>query len=151
MTHRAPGTRRAMNHRRRSPSPWLALGLFAAAGVTGFANADGPPPKPAPDRDAYARPALEARGDAVRGRAVFADAGLAGCANCHRVRGEGGDVGPDLSDVGGKLGREHLVEAVLEPSRQIVEGYRPTTVALADGRVLTGLVKSETDDALVLV
>ena len=53
----------------------------------------------------------------------------AGCIRCHRVGRAGGDVGPDLSDIGGKYGREHLIESVLEPSRQIVEGYRPTSIA----------------------
>jgi mono/diheme cytochrome c family protein len=73
-------------------------------------------------RDASARFARAHEGDAARGREVFADAERAACIGCHRVRGEGGDVGPDLSNIGGKFGREHLVESVLEPSRQIVEG-----------------------------
>jgi putative heme-binding domain-containing protein len=95
--------------------------------------------------------AVAGLGDPARGKAVFADPQGAGCIRCHRVAGTGGDVGPDLSDIGGKLDREHLVEAVLQPSRQIVEGYRPTLLALTDGRVLSGLVQRETDDELALV
>lgn len=106
---------------------------------------------PAAEREAYTRHALANRGDAARGRAVFEDAGGAACARCHRVRGSGGDVGPDLSNIGGKYAREHLIESVLEPSRQIVEGYRPTIIALDDGRVLTGLIKSESAERLTLV
>ena len=68
-----------------------------------------------------------------------------------RSAGQGGDVGPDLSDVGAKLDRPYLIESVLEPSRQIVEGYRATVVATGDGRVLTGLVRGERDGTLVLV
>jgi putative heme-binding domain-containing protein len=102
------------------------------------------------EREAYARYALSTRGDAARGRAIFFDAARLGCAQCHRVRGEGGDIGPDLSDVGGKFGREHLIESVLEPSRQIVEGYRQTIIATADGRLFKGLVKSETETELVV-
>ncbi len=105
----------------------------------------------AADRAAYRRHAMSARGDAARGRAVFGDPKRAACIRCHRARGDGGTVGPDLSNVGGKLAREHLIEAVLEPSRQIVEGYRPTILALDDGRVLMGLVKAETADRLTLV
>jgi putative heme-binding domain-containing protein len=67
------------------------------------------------------------------------------------VGGQGGEIGPDLSDIGGKFGREHLIEAVLEPSRQIVEGYRPTVLALVDGRVLSGLVQRESDQEVTLV
>jgi putative heme-binding domain-containing protein len=90
-------------------------------------------------------------GDAGRGKAVFTDPQGAGCIRCHQVAGQGGVVGPDLSDIGGKLDREHLIESVLQPSRQIVEGYRPTLLATTDGRVLTGLVQRETDDELTLV
>jgi putative heme-binding domain-containing protein len=99
----------------------------------------------------YARSARSARGDAGRGRALFFDASRLACARCHRVRGEGGELGPDLSDVGGKLPKEVLIEAVLDPSRQVVEGYRETVLATADGRVLSGIVKEETADALTLV
>jgi putative heme-binding domain-containing protein len=103
------------------------------------------------ERESYARFALANRGDAAKGRAVFDDAKAACCILCHRVRGSGGEVGPDLSNIGGKYAREHLIESVLEPSRQIVEGYRSTILALEDGRVLTGLVKSETAGKLTLV
>ncbi len=82
---------------------------------------------------------------------MFADTAHAACLRCHRVGGAGGDIGPDLSDVGGKLGREHLIESVLEPSRQIVEGYRSVVVATRDGRLWTGLVKGETGETITLV
>jgi putative heme-binding domain-containing protein len=103
------------------------------------------------DRAEYVRYALTNRGDPNRGRAVFNDVAVAGCVRCHTTNGERNSIGPDLSDIGGKFGREHLIESVLEPSRQIVEGYRSTIVATQDGRVLTGLVKSETNDELTLL
>jgi putative heme-binding domain-containing protein len=108
-------------------------------------------PRPWASRGEYARFALSRRGDARRGRVLFADASRLACDKCHRVRDKGGDVGPDLSDVGGKFDREQLIESVLDPSRQIVEGYRPTVVATADGRVLCGIVKEETAGELTLV
>jgi putative heme-binding domain-containing protein len=125
--------------------PLLLVALTLAGPAT-----DGPAGSAA-ERDAYARFAMANRGDAGRGRAIFHDEKGASCIRCHRVRGSGGEVGPDLSNVGGKYAREHLVESVLEPSRQIVEGYRSTILALEDGRVLTGLVKSETAGRLTLV
>jgi putative heme-binding domain-containing protein len=106
---------------------------------------------PVEERDAYARFALAAPGNANRGRAVFADTTNAGCLGCHRVGSEGGDIGPDLSDVGGKLDRAHLIESVLQPSLQIVEGYRSVVVATRDGRLWTGLVKGETSETITLV
>jgi putative heme-binding domain-containing protein len=116
-----------------------------------IANPPGPPSGSDARREEYARFALATRGEAARGRVVFDDRDEAGCIKCHRVRGMGSDIGPDLSNVGGKFGREHLIESVLEPSRQIVEGYRPTAFATGDGRVLTGLVRRETADQLTLV
>jgi putative heme-binding domain-containing protein len=102
-------------------------------------------------RERYARYAREHPGDAARGRAAFFDLKGAACARCHRAGGEGGDIGPDLSDVGGKYERALLVESVLEPSRQIVEGYRPTFVATAGGRVFSGILKGESAQELTLV
>ena len=87
----------------------------------------------------------------MRGRALFVDPKRLACTRCHRVRGEGGEIGPDLSDVGGKFNRDLLIESVFEPSRQIVEGYRPAVVATAQGRVLSGVVKDESAAALTLV
>jgi putative heme-binding domain-containing protein len=102
-------------------------------------------------REGLARYALGHDGDSKRGALVFADPNGSACARCHRVKGQGGEVGPDLSDVGAKYRRADLIEAVLEPSRQVVEGYRATTLALVDGRVLTGLVRGESTEGLTLV
>jgi putative heme-binding domain-containing protein len=89
-------------------------------------------------------------GDAVRGRKLFHDREALGCVKCHKVGGEGGEVGPDLGTVGAQMNRRQLAESVLFPSRAIREGYQVTTVAMADGRVLSGLVRSESDEAVVL-
>ncbi len=132
-----------------NPMRWLEPALLAIA----LTASDGPGLQsgPAAEREAYARHALSNGGDTARGRAVFEDEKGAGCVRCHRARGRGGTIGPDLSSIGGKYAREHLIESVLEPSRQIVEGYRSTILELDDGRVLTGLIKAETADRLTLV
>ena len=101
------------------------------------------------DPEESARFALKGGGDAAKGRLLFAE--RVGCRDCHKVGGEGGIVGPDLADIGGKYGRAQLVESVLVPSRQVVEGYRPEVVALDDGRVVTGLVRGESDGSLTLL
>ena len=59
-------------------------------------------------------------------------------------------MGPDLSTVCAQFDRTKLAESVLYPSRSIREGYQATTVATADGRVLSGLVRSESADSLIL-
>src|SRR5690349_6883160 len=114
---------------RLSPPAGVLLAALLAPGY-------GPAADPQQLRDA----ALTRRGDLAKGKQLFADARCR-CAACHKVGGAGGDVGPDLSAVGGKFDRPHLIESVLEPSRQIVEGYRTTTVTTLDGRSFSGVVK----------
>ncbi len=74
-----------------------------------------------------------------------------GCIKCHRVNGEGGEGGPDLSRVAANYGRAELIESVLFPSKKVDDGFRTTTLALADGQVLSGLVIADGDERLVLV
>ena len=93
--------------------------------------------------------ALKNAGNPQRGKAVFASA-AAKCAVCHKVRGQGGDVGPDLSQVGGKLDRTHLIESILDPSAEILQGYHATILTTKSGRVFTGIVKSESAATVTL-
>ena len=73
------------------------------------------------------------------------------CLVCHKVQGKGGDVGPDLSQVGGKFDRTHLIESILDPSAQIPEGFYATTIATTAGRFLTGIVKAESAEEILLL
>ncbi len=70
------------------------------------------------------------------------------CLKCHSVSGQGGTVGPELSGVGLKYPKEELITSVLYPSQRISSGYEPVVLATADGRVLTGIVKVETPEAI---
>jgi putative heme-binding domain-containing protein len=102
--------------------------------------------------DLYAlrQAAMNNGGRAGRGQAVFASAKTR-CATCHRVHGQGGEVGPDLSQVGGKFDRTHLIESILDPSADITAGYHATVIETTAGRVLTGIVKSESAAAVMLL
>ncbi len=104
-----------------------------------------------PNSQDYARYARTSAGDPARGQALFADLKRLGCARCHQVCGQGGQIGPELSDIGGKFDRDQLSEAVLEPSSQIVEGYHTSAFATSDGRVLTGIVREESAGELLMV
>ena len=86
-----------------------------------------------------------ARPDAARGAEVFNKI----CANCHRLQGKGGKVGPDLDGVGPR-GVERLLEDVLSPNRNVDQAFRSTTIALNDGKVVTGLVLREEGAVLIL-
>jgi putative heme-binding domain-containing protein len=119
---------------------WIVLGALAGAAGDDM-----------PDRAALRQFALSHPGNPARGRVLFEAETPVGCWTCHKVHDVGGTIGPDLTDIGNKFDRAHLIESVLDPSRQIVEGYRLAVVALADGRVVTGFPRAETGDRLTLV
>jgi putative heme-binding domain-containing protein len=109
---------------------------------------------PGPGRlkpDDYGAFALANRGDPRRGRVLFDDPQGAGCIKCHRVNGAGGEGGPDLSRVAANYGRAELIESVLFPSKKVADGFHTTTLAMADGRVVSGLVIADQVERLVLV
>jgi putative membrane-bound dehydrogenase-like protein len=91
------------------------------------------------------RPALTGVGHQAEGYQVFRRV----CATCHRVRGEGHDVGPDLTDVRNKTPETLLVD-ILDPNRAVEPRFAEYVVAMQDGRVLTGLLMGETENDIVL-
>lgn len=97
----------------------------------------------------YQKFALRDTGTASRGKGFFE--GVAGCVACHRVNGNGNLIGPDLSDVAAKYDRAALIESVLYPSKQILDGYHSTTLTLKNGDQLNGFLRSQGDDDLTLI
>jgi putative membrane-bound dehydrogenase-like protein len=89
-------------------------------------------------------------GDAGRGEKIFKDRNSVACINCHRVRGDGVDIGPDLSGIGAQFDRRALAESVLFPSRAVREGYNVVEVELSDGETISGMIRAETAEALAL-
>ena len=102
------------------------------------------------DPNALRRIAMNASGDPKRGKAIYLSA-AAQCVLCHKVHGQGGEVGPDLSQIGGKFDRTHLIESILDPSAEIPQGYHATIIMTTAGRVLTGIVKSESSNTITLM
>ena len=86
------------------------------------------------------------KGDPDHGAAVFART----CQNCHAVNGKGVDFGPALSEIGGKLPKEGLYDAILNPSSGISFGYEGYNVKLKDGSQVTGYIVNKTDEQLQL-
>ncbi|HYE19574.1 MAG TPA: PVC-type heme-binding CxxCH protein [Tepidisphaeraceae bacterium] len=101
--------------------------------------------------EAFVRYAKTHPGDVNQGKKVFANANIA-CVKCHRVgeQGQGPDIGPSLVGVGTKYDRQFLIESIVYPSKQILDGYHQTIVRLKDGDVQNGIVRSETDAEVVL-
>jgi quinoprotein glucose dehydrogenase len=84
-----------------------------------------------------------AGGDAEAGRQIFFGKAEVSCLRCHKVRGEGGEVGPELAGIGGKQTREYLLESIVEPSKQIAKGFETVVVTLKNGTTQTGVLKGE--------
>ena len=87
-------------------------------------------------------------GDAARGQGVFAQ--KAGCATCHRVTGQGGVIGPDLTKIGAVRAGRDLIESMVMPSATFAQGYETYSVTLRNGDTLTGIRVRQADDSLVL-
>ncbi len=88
------------------------------------------------------------RGDVAHGQELFKT--KATCIKCHKVRGEGKEVGPDLSEIGSKLSREAMFVSILDPSAGISHNYETFSAILDSGNIVTGLKVSETDDAITI-
>jgi putative heme-binding domain-containing protein len=88
-------------------------------------------------------------GDVRRGHEVFMSK-KAACNGCHKLGYGGGRLGPDLTSIGRVRNRRDLLEALVFPSSSIVRGYEPVSVELEDGRVISGIISSESADEVVL-
>lgn len=98
--------------------------------------------------DVFREFALKGTGKPAHGKELFEDLKGLACVKCHAVGGKGGAVGPDLSGLGAKYARDEIIASVLYPSAKIFSGYEPVVVATNDGRVLTGIIKSDAPEAL---
>jgi putative heme-binding domain-containing protein len=87
------------------------------------------------------------RPDLARGKRLYAETG---CAQCHRLGGEGGFIGPDLTAVSSRFDRRTLLESIIEPSKVVAEVYRPVTITLKSGAIYDGRVVSEDDKSLMI-
>ena len=89
-------------------------------------------------------------GSAAAGRKVFFERADVSCNRCHKVGGEGGDVGPVLTGIGTRQTREYILESIVFPNKQIAPGFENYIVTMKDGSIHAGVAKKETDTELVL-
>lgn len=92
---------------------------------------------------------LKMTGDPQNGARVFVRDDV-GCVKCHRVNDKGADLGPALSEIGTKLGKDALYEAILDPSAGIAFGYEAWQIDLKSGDEAYGIIASETADELTI-
>jgi cytochrome c oxidase cbb3-type subunit III len=90
----------------------------------------------------FSAPAFSAPppGDPQAGRQIYLSKGR--CNNCHAIKGEGGVMGPDLTDIGATRTVLQLRESIEDPSYRIAEGFQPAKAVTADGRTISGVAKN---------
>jgi len=89
-----------------------------------------------------------ADGDFAAGARFFTGSGA--CVQCHMIRGKGGSLGPDLTNLSRERSLRQIVQALRNPGGQATPGYRLVTARLRDGRTLRGLAKNESNYDLQL-
>lgn len=92
---------------------------------------------------------LKRTGDSAHGAEAFARQEV-GCINCHRVKDKGVDLGPALTEIGDKLGKDALFEAILDPSAGIAFGYEAWQLELKNGDEAFGIIVSETAEEITI-
>ena len=123
--------------------PALSDLLSSAAGIA----VDAPPPTPEEALKIAAE--VTAQGDAARGEQVFRRADVS-CLKCHAIHRAGGQVGPDLSNVGRISPVDYIVNSVLNPNLAIKEAFVTRVIETSDGRIVTGVAVDRDANRVVL-
>lgn len=87
-------------------------------------------------------------GERDRGRRIFT---AALCYRCHRFQGQGGMVGPDLTNVTRRLNLHDLVQSIVDPNRVISDQYRAVQILSDDGRIVSGKITDINGNTLVIM
>jgi quinoprotein glucose dehydrogenase len=91
-----------------------------------------------------------AGGDAEAGRRIFFEREEVACMRCHKVDGNGGDVGPTLNGLVTKQSIHYILESILYPNNAIAEGYESVLIETKDDNFYAGVIKEEDGDKIIL-
>ncbi|MBL0745525.1 c-type cytochrome [Chryseolinea lacunae] len=69
------------------------------------------------------------------------------CIACHTMRGEGGTIGPDLTQLGTRFAAKDMLESIIEPSKVVSDQYAATVFTMKDGSSILGRLTNENDAA----
>jgi putative heme-binding domain-containing protein len=68
------------------------------------------------------------------------------CIRCHAIKGEGGNVGPDLTQIGTRFSTKDIMEAILLPSKTISDQYATTEFQLKNGKSMVGKITNQDEE-----
>ena len=89
------------------------------------------------------------KADIRRGLQVF-QSPAAACIACHRRGYLGGDVGPDLGNIGQARSERDLLESILFPSLTFVRNYEPAAVLTINGQIYNGVIRQSSEESITL-
>ncbi len=89
-------------------------------------------------------------GDAERGRNIFFRGQTSQCIRCHSIDDLGGNAGPRLNGIAGRISRAQILEAMIDPSARLAPGFGFVTLNLKDGKTVSGILQGETSTSLSL-
>ena len=128
----------------------IALSMVQYPGISDRASKAFPAPQAAGGESlAPIAELVKLKGDVAKGRELYAKAEST-CTLCHRIGDIGADFGPALSEIGSKLGKDVLWESLLNPNAGVSMGFETWSILLKNGQSAMGIVRSETNDQLVL-
>lgn len=81
------------------------------------------------------------------GKAMFS-ASL--CKSCHTMRGEGGVAGPDLTQLGTRFSYNDILEAIIEPNKEVPDQYAATVFHLKEGGSVVGRMISQDNEKYII-
>lgn len=90
-------------------------------------------------------------GNAENGRKIFFEKIEASCLRCHKVKGEGGEAGPELTGIASKRDRAYFLESIVIPNASIAPGFESVLVTQKNGQQVVGIVRRETATDLVII
>ncbi len=93
---------------------------------------------------------VNTKGDAKKGKELYLNTKLLACATCHKMEGVGGAVGPDLSRLWDTMTVEKILESIVDPSKEIKEGFQTYRLTTTDSKVYAGLkVKDDAKEVII--
>ena len=68
------------------------------------------------------------------------------CSSCHLMRGEGGNIGPDLTQLGTRFTPKDMLESIIEPNKVVSDQYAATVFTMKDGSSILGRLTNENEE-----
>jgi putative membrane-bound dehydrogenase-like protein len=91
------------------------------------------------------QPETLAKADKSKGRMIF----MAACSACHKMYGQGGAIGPELTG-SDRRNLKYLLENILDPNAVVPADFRVSVFQLQDGRTISGVIPEQTERTLTI-